>query len=41
LPTDSHPPLGGGARGGGCLDIDAAGYLLSLALSSQVEERGF
>jgi hypothetical protein len=27
--------LGGGARGGGTTDIDAAGNLLSLTLSSQ------
>jgi hypothetical protein len=32
--------VGGGVRGGGTTDICAAGNLLSLALSSHVEERG-
>jgi hypothetical protein len=31
--------VGGGARGGGTTTIDAAGNLLSPALSSHVEER--
>ena len=32
--------MGGGARGGGATGADAAGNLLSPALSSHVEERG-
>jgi NADH dehydrogenase FAD-containing subunit len=31
--------VGGGARGGGTTGMEAAGNLLSLALSSHVEER--
>ncbi len=39
-PSDSPPPMGGGARGGGCLDITGRGYLLSLSPLLPVQERG-